>query len=156
MQRVTISIDEPLADAFDRMIKAKAYESRSEAMRDVLRETLTAWRDEGEGDHPCVANFSYIYNRQTRSLAQRLSNLQHAHHDLIAAITQVHLDHDHTLESVMMKGRAKEVRAFSDKVRAERGVRFGALNLVGVDLNHHHQPHAHHHADLAHLSPSTV
>lgn len=154
MQRVTISIDEGLGGAFDELLRARGYRSRSEGVRDLVREAVEAWRGEQDLSPHCVANLSYIYDRRTRALAQRLSELQHAHHDLIAAATQVHLDHDHTFESVMLKGEAARVRAFADGIRAERGVRFGSLNLVGVDAHEHHaEPASHTHAGHAHLSP---
>lgn len=154
MQRITVSIDEPLAESLDAFADARGYQSRSEAMRDVVRDAVRAWRaDHSEATHS-VANLSYVYDRHTRMLAQRLSELRHAHHELIAAVTQVHLDHQHTLESVMLKGGTTDVRAFADLVRSQRGVRFGAVNLIAVSPHDHHdEPHAHRHTGQAHLSP---
>ncbi len=37
MRRMTISMDDDLADLFDAFMKKKGYESRSEAIRDLLR-----------------------------------------------------------------------------------------------------------------------
>ena len=154
MQRVTISIDEGLGDEFDAFVRARGYQSRSEGVRDLVREAVEAWRGEQPGERHCVANLSYIYNRHTRALAQLLSDLQHDHHDLIVSTTSTPLDHDHTLDAVILKGRASAVRAFADQVRAERGVRFGVINLIGVEPEDaHHFEGAHHHTGHAHLSP---
>lgn len=154
MQRITISIDEALGGTLDALLGARGYRSRSEGMRDLVREAVEAWRIEQHAAAHCVASLSYIYNGQTRTLAQRLSDLQHAHHDLVAAATLVHLDHDHTLETVILRGETTAVRAFADQLRAERGVRFAALNLIGVDADDHHShPGAHDHAGHVHLSP---
>ena len=154
MQRVTISIDETLARTFDRLVQTRGYQSRSEGVRDLVREAVEAWVEKPEGGH-CVANLSYVYDRTTRALAPRLSEMQHEAHDLVVSATQVRLDHDHTLESVLLRGDAASVRAFSDAVSAARGVRFGALNLISVDLNDHHDNlGAHHHHDThAHMAP---
>ena len=46
-----------------------------------------------------------------------------------------HLDHDHCIESVILKGRASAVRRFADAMTAERGVHHGQLNLVTVELD---------------------
>ena len=102
----------------------------------------------------CVANLSYIYSHRIRALASKLANFQHAHHDLIASTTLVHLDHDNSLESVMLKGRTDAVLAFADRVGAERGVRSTLINLVGVEPHDHHD-HVddHKHGGHAHLSP---
>jgi CopG family nickel-responsive transcriptional regulator len=164
MQRITISVDEELSETFDEMLRAKGYNSRSEGMRDLVRDAVERWREERRESRYCVGTLSYVYNRQTRSLAQRLSELQHDHHDLVAATTLVHLDHDHTLESVMLKGETQRVQAFADRLRAETGVKFGTLNLVGVEPDHEHARghvddrghgagHTHSHEGHAHLSP---
>ncbi len=68
----------------------------------------------------------------TRALVARLLDIQHAHHALIVSTTHVHLDHDGCLESIMLRGPVTEVRALAERVRAERGVRFGALNLISA------------------------
>ncbi|MBK7591741.1 MAG: hypothetical protein IPI27_10680 [Betaproteobacteria bacterium] len=36
---------------------------------------------------------------------------------------RVHLDHEHCLETAILKGTAARVRAFTDSIEAERGVR---------------------------------
>jgi CopG family nickel-responsive transcriptional regulator len=154
VQRITISIDDDLAEAFDALVKLRGYQSRSEGVRDLVREAVQDWRADQPGSTYSVANLSYIYDRRTRVLAQRLSELRHDHHDLIAAVAAIHLDHDHTLESVMLKGETDAVRAFADRLRAERGVRFGAVNLIDVAAHDHHEhDHAHSHSGHAHLSP---
>ena len=81
MQRVTISMDDELGEAFDGLIEGQGYESRSEAVRDLIRKALDARHTETVGGR-CVANLSYIYNHQTRALAQRLTEVAHEHHDL--------------------------------------------------------------------------
>ena len=152
MQRVTISIDEPLAEAFDAFVEARAYQSRSEAVRDLVRGAVE--HDERDASPISVGVLSYVFNRDLRRLAERLSAMQHAHHDLISANTSLPLDHTHSLVSVLLRGPTAEVRAFANAVLAERGVRSGGLNLVGVNASdRHHHPDDHSHEGHAHLSP---
>jgi CopG family nickel-responsive transcriptional regulator len=152
MQRVTVSLDEELAAAFDALAADQGYASRSEAVRDLVRKAITDRREQAvEGD--CVANLSYVYNHHVRDLAQRLTELSHAHHDQVVATFHIHLDHDHCLESVMLKGPTGEVRALADAIRAERGVRFGQLNLIAVEPNGEHADAAHRHGAHEHLRP---
>jgi CopG family transcriptional regulator, nickel-responsive regulator len=133
MQRFTISLDDDLARAFDRLIAERGYGNRSEAVRDLLRGQLEAARP-AEGGH-CVANLSYVYNHHERDLAERLTALQHGHHDLTVATMHAHLDHDNCLESVILKGPTAQVRAFAEALSAERGVRHGSLNVVAVEVD---------------------
>lgn len=154
MQRITISIDDELDETLDAIIADRAYSSRSEAMRDMLRDAIERWRQENSQSTYCVANLSYVFDRRIRSLPQRLADIQHAHHDLVAASTLVRLDHDHSLESVMLKGPTAQVKAFADRVRAERGVRFGSINILDVETGDDHEhADAHDHHGHAHLSP---
>ena len=155
MQRITISIDEALAGTFDEFLKARGYQSRSEGVRDLVRNAVRGWRDERDGRTHCVADLSYIYDRETRILAQRLSEVQHAHHDLIISTHVMRLDHRHSMESVFLRGETEKVRAFAEQVLAERGVRFGSINLVGVDPDDAHvHDDDHEHVGHAHLHPS--
>jgi CopG family transcriptional regulator, nickel-responsive regulator len=154
MQRVTVSLEEELADEFDELVRARGYQNRSEAVRDLMRQALEVRRLEKGESRLCVANLSFIFNHHERDLAERLTEAQHAHHDLVLSSMHVHLDHETCLETVMLKGPTPDVRAFADQVRAERGVRFGQLNLVSVESGEKHKDHApHSHKGHSHLSP---
>ena len=133
MERFTISLDEDLAREFDQLIAQRGYRNRSEAVRDLLRQQLESSRLQRGEARDCVANLSYVYNHHERELAERLASLQHQHHDLTVSSLHVHLDHEHCIESVMLRGATAAVRAFADALMAERGVRHGALNLVSVE-----------------------
>lgn len=156
MERITMSIDEALAHEFDELIKARGYTSRSEAMRDLLRREVESCRQTYTKREYCVASLSYVYNHHERNLAERLTEAQHAHHDLVVASMHVHLDHEHCLESVVLKGPAHAVRMLADRTKAERGVRHAHLNLVTVSTGDSHAAvPAHRHAGHLHLLPKT-
>ncbi len=155
MQRITISVGDGLGAALEDIRRARSYGSRSEAVRDLVRDGIERWREEQADAACCVANLSYVFDRRIRALAQRLAGMQHEHHDLVAASTAIRLDHYHTMESVMLRGPTAAVRAFADVVRAERGVRSGSVNLLIVEMNDRHEDAGQHeHRGHAHLSPS--
>jgi len=138
MQRVTISLDDELAASFDRLIAARGYGNRSEAVRDLIRQHL----DRDAQDHAprghCVASLSFVYNHHERDLAERLAARQHAHHDLVVATMHVHLDHENCLETAVLQGPVGAVRQLAGSLTAEAGVRHGNLNLVAVEHADHH------------------
>jgi CopG family transcriptional regulator, nickel-responsive regulator len=144
MERFTISLDEKLASEFDRLIRERGYLNRSEAVRDMLRGKLDTLRLDEQLAPFCVASLSYVYNHHERDLSERLTELQHDHHDLVVASTHVHLDHENCLETVMLRGKTEVVRRFADVLIAERGVRHGQINLVPVDEDAGHG-HVHSH-----------
>ena len=154
MQRVTISLDDDLAARFDAIVRDRAYTSRSEAVRDLVRELVDKERLAAERGGSCVASLSYVYDHRIRSLAQRLLDLQHDHHTLVVATTHIILDHQSSLETVLLRGPTVEVDALADRIVAERGVRFGAVNVISVEANDDHaDPAPHHHHGHAHVSP---
>jgi CopG family nickel-responsive transcriptional regulator len=133
MERFTISLDESLAQAFDTLIHDRGYANRSEAVRDMIRRELENHRLESKEAPHCIASLSYVYNHHERRLGERLTDLQHHAHDMVVSSMHVHLDHDNCLESVILRGHTEDVRAFAEKLSAERGVRHGTLNLIPVE-----------------------
>jgi CopG family nickel-responsive transcriptional regulator len=144
MERFTISLSEDLAREFDALIAERGYENRSEAVRDLIRRALEAQRRQVQPHTHCVASLSYVYNHHERDLADRLIELQHEFHDLCVATLHVHLDHEHCMESVALRGHLEEVQGFADRLVAERGVKHGQLNVVTAELGRRHA-HAHDH-----------
>lgn len=149
MQRITITIDDDLLAGVDKLMAERGYASRSEAMRDILRDRLDH-HAAASPETPCVATLSYVYEHETRALAQRLIHTQHERHDLAVASLHVHLDHEVCLEVAVLRGAAGEVRHLADDLTAQRGVRHAALHIVPVrvaDEQHQHggtgAPHSH-------------
>jgi CopG family nickel-responsive transcriptional regulator len=136
MRRITISVDEQLARQFDDLIERHGYENRSEAFRDLLRARIESERKATpyQALHG-VATVSYIYDIHERDLALRLAALQHDHHDLCVSTTRVTLDHSNCLESVILRGRLRQVETFANVLMAQNGVRHGQLHLVPLQLD---------------------
>ena len=143
MERFTISLDEALAQQFDALIAVRGYSSRSEAVRDLIRGAIEGDRQRDPPSGHCVGNLSYVFNHHQRELAERLTGLQHEHHDLTVAAMHSHLDHENCLESVILKGPTAAVRQFADALMAQSGVRHGQLNVIALEAEHHHAHDAH-------------
>src|SRR5262249_30232217 len=150
MRRLTISVDDELAETFDRLVKAKGYRNRSEAFRDLLRGELGKDRlEEGTAQH-CVGALSYVYNHHERQLAARLTSMQHDHHDVTVSTMHAHLDHDDCIETVILRGPTAAVMRFAQAVIAETGVRHGRFYPIPVDaetggVKGHRHVHVHPH-----------
>ena len=138
MQRLTISHDDDLAAGFDAIVRDRSYASRSEAMRDLVRKLVDGNHLKADEAGDCVACLSYVYSHRTRSLAEQLLDVQHANHDLIVSTTHTPLDYEVSLEAVLLRGPTHAVRTLTDEVITERGVRFGAINIVSVTPNDDH------------------
>ena len=155
MQRITLSIDDELVAALDRHMKKRRYASRSEALRDILREAAVRERlqrrSPDKGDGFCIATLAYVYDHETRDLGRRLTQARHKHHDLQVATLHVHLDHDSCLEVSVLRGSARAVQALADDTISQRGVRYGQLHLVPAERGrgrHSHGAGTHEHEHI--------
>jgi CopG family transcriptional regulator, nickel-responsive regulator len=146
MRRITISVNEALAETFDRLVREKGYRNRSEAFRDLLRGALGEDRlQEGTAKH-CVGALSYVYNHHERQLARRLTSMQHDHHELTVSTTHAHLDHENCIEMVILRGPTKAVLEFAQAVIAQSGVRHGKFYPIPIDTTPDSKYHRHLHA----------
>lgn len=127
--RFGVSMEDRLLTRFDRFVTARGYATRSEALRDLVRDTLV--REDVEGGETAVFGaLTFVYDHHARELDRRLTALQHDHHERIVATTHVHIDHDHCLEVVILRGPAREVRSFADRLLSIKGVLHGKLTLT--------------------------
>ncbi|MBV9783217.1 MAG: nickel-responsive transcriptional regulator NikR [Acidisphaera sp.] len=154
MQRVTVTLDDALMAELDRLVAARGYQNRSEAIRDLARAGLQQTATGAAADRHCVAALVYAYDHGVRELAKRLTHAFHDHHDIAVSTLHVHLDHESCMEVAVLKGPAAAVHEFADSVIAERGVRHGRLVVVPVELSserHKHGEQASHSHEHAHL-----
>ena len=150
MQRVTITIDDELMTELDRIIAARGYQNRSEAIRDLARAGIREAAESLDQQRDCVAALVYVYDHAARQLSKRLADTFHDHHELSLASMHAHLDHDSCMEVTILRGKTDKVREFAEHVIAERGVRHGRVVLVPTDVlakpgTPHDHPHPHRH-----------
>jgi len=142
MQRITITVDDDLMKDVDRLIATRGYQNRSEAIRDLTRAGLQQVARDVIGSRECVGALVYVYDHSARQLADRLVKAFHKKHDMSLATMHVHLDHDSCMEVTVLKGRNQEVRHFAEHVIAERGVRYGRLYEIPVEIGNEVHAHA--------------
>jgi len=153
-ERFTVSLDRELAEAFERYRERLGYASRSEAVRDLLRGFLARERAEQDANGHCVGILTYVYDHHQGDLGRQLTETQHDHHDLSVATLHVHLDHEHCLETSILRGPLGRVRAFAERFIARRGVHHGDLHLVPVEVEVDDHDHGHGTERHEHITPA--
>ncbi len=128
--RFGVSLEDSLLDKFDRLIRKKGYATRSEALRDLIRQELV--KNEWEEDQEVAGTITFIFDHHKRGLSSQLTDLQHDHQDTIISTQHIHLDHHNCLEIVAVKGKAGEVQKLADELRSVKGVRHGALSMTST------------------------
>jgi CopG family nickel-responsive transcriptional regulator len=127
--RFGVSLGQTLLAQFDRVIARKGYTNRSEAIRDLIRDSLV--REQWElGSDEVVGTLTLVYNHEVRDLSDKLTDLQHAHYRAIVSTLHVHLDAHHCLEVLVLRGKAKELKSIADRLIGTRGVRHGTFSAT--------------------------
>src|SRR5207248_9328283 len=114
---------------YERRIESKGYATRSEAIRDLIRDRLL--RDEAErAEGEQVAVVTLVYDHHARELAARLIDMQHHHHELVVSSLHVHLGERHCLEVSILRGPSAEVRHLGEELLSTKGVLHGEITFT--------------------------
>jgi CopG family nickel-responsive transcriptional regulator len=119
-----------LLEQFDRLIEAKGYDNRSEALRDLVRQALVdqTWVPAGgTADRDTVAVLVIVYDHEERELGRKLTHAQHGHVGSVLSSLHIHLDERHCLEVIVLRGPRDAVRQAAEGLVATRGVKFGRI-----------------------------
>jgi CopG family transcriptional regulator, nickel-responsive regulator len=128
--RTGVSIEDDLLQQFDELIVRRGYKNRSEAIRDLIRETLV--NDAVDENRDVVATLSMVYDHHLPNLGQKLTEMQHHSHGQVLAATHIHLDDIHCLEVIIMKGKSADIRHLADHMLSLRGVKNGKLVMTST------------------------
>lgn len=135
LTRFGVSIDSRLIRKFDVLIGRKGYTTRSEAIRDMIRDSLVEEEWEGES-RETVGTITIVYNHHTRELEHALTDMQHKSYHQIISSLHVHLDAHNCLEVLVVKGKSSEIKKIADRLIGTRGVKHGklAMTTTGKEL----------------------
>jgi CopG family nickel-responsive transcriptional regulator len=130
-ERFGVSAEHELLRDFDRLIAVRGYRTRSEALRDLMRQELVnaAWENPGA---EVFGTVTILYDHHAHGLAYALADLQHDHCGAIVCTTHVHVDAHNCLEVIIVKGPAEKVRGIADALITAKGVKHGQLACSAV------------------------
>lgn len=124
--RFSVSLPKPLLAELDQRVVKKGYASRSELVRDLIRERIVeeTWE---RGDEEVVGVLTIIYDHHQRELTQQILDVQHQQYVHVVASTHIHMDHHNCLETIIIRGRPADIERLSLEIGGLRGVRFAEL-----------------------------
>jgi CopG family nickel-responsive transcriptional regulator len=130
--RLSISLPARLLEELDRRVIRKGYASRSEFVRDLVREKLVedAWAD---GTRDMVAVLTIGFDHHQRELTERLAEVQHDSHANVLCSTHVHLSHRECLEAIILRGKPAEIERLALVIGGLKGVRFAGLTRAAEE-----------------------
>lgn len=150
--RFGVAMDADLLARFDEHLARRGYATRSEALRDLVRAELAA-AHVAEGGM-AAATLTVVYDHHVKELTERLTEMQHELGERVVSTLHVHLDHDHCLEVIVLRGPAAALQAAADRILATKGVEHGKLVITALPAAEAHEHSRHHdHEAQTHKHP---
>ncbi len=125
MKRFGVSLEDDLLKELDGLIKKHKLPNRSQAIRFLIRKDLV--QEKWQGNEEVSGCVVLIYDHHKRDILNKSVDKQHKYQHLVLSTQHVHLDHHNCLETITLKGKARELRELADTLIALKGVKHGEL-----------------------------
>ncbi len=130
--RFSVSVEGELLKKFDQFCQEEQFATRSEAVRQLIRDMLTrrAWETD---TREVAGTLTLVYDHHRSQLRDRLMELQHDHTDLVVSTLHTHLSHDVCLEVIVLRGPASRLQMLASQLRGMKGVFKGELVMASAE-----------------------
>jgi CopG family nickel-responsive transcriptional regulator len=131
--RFSVSLEDDLLEQFDRYCKQEQFATRSEAVRQLIRDNLTAHAWESDSQD-AAGTLTLVYDHHRQQLRDHLTHLQHDNTDFVVSTLHVHLTHDLCLEVIALRGPAARLRQIASQLRGLKGIFKGELVMANAEM----------------------
>lgn len=128
--RFGVSIEQDLLETYDRLIAERGYATRSEALRDLIREALIQQRIDMGSDTQALGSLTLVYDHHAGNLLQEMTHIQHDFHELILSVMHLHVSHRDCMEVIALRGVVAEIVKLANGLLSLKGVKNGKLFLT--------------------------
>lgn len=125
VKRFGVSLEEDLLTKLDELVVKQQFPNRSQAIRNMIKKNLV--EEKWEGNENVAGAIVLVYDHHKRELQNKSTTFQHNYHDLILSVQHVHLDHNHCLETIAVKGKADKLISLANQLIALKGIHHGKL-----------------------------
>jgi CopG family nickel-responsive transcriptional regulator len=129
LTRFGVSMDNKLLMKFDQLIAKKGYFTRSEAIRDLVREKFVE-ESVVDSNKILFGVLTIVYDHHQRELDEKLKEFQHDNFKSIVSTTHIHINHHDCLEVIILKDKNFKITKIADKLISYKGVKHGKLVLT--------------------------
>lgn len=129
LRRVTVSMPEETFQVLDRVVTARGFGSRSQAISEMIH--AQAAEHLGKiGTEVMAGTLTLVYDESKSSLLRDLSRICREHVAEVISSQHILLEDEHVLEVLLMQGPAKRLREVTNKLVACKGVKSASLALT--------------------------
>ena len=136
--RIGVSLEPELLKQFDKTISEKGYVSRSEALRDLVRDSLAEneWKNE---DAIMTGVLVIVFDTTVRDILNKIEEVMKNRSATVLFTNRVYLDEVNKMEIIVSNGKLKELKELVTDMMAIKGVKRGKLTMAapGSGIMHH-------------------
>jgi len=120
--RIGVSLPENLLRRFDSILDRRGYSSRSEGIRDAIRNYITEfeWLEQEKGER--VGVVTVVYDHSVKGITDSILDIQHSNSDVISGTMHMHMGRN-CLEVILVKGEVDRIKDIAEKLISIRGVK---------------------------------
>ncbi|MHA1713679.1 MAG: nickel-responsive transcriptional regulator NikR [Candidatus Ranarchaeia archaeon] len=133
MPIVSISLTRNLLKKLDEFAREKGYSSRSEAIRDAVRDSLSEYDLGRFREGNVTTTITVISEHRKHDVDERLMRLRHEHDDIVSGNMHIHLGKNYCLEIFITEGGINETLDFIGRIRALRGIQQVKYTMVPLN-----------------------
>lgn len=128
--RFSVSLEQSLFDYVENDVLGKGYASRSEFIRDLIRQKMVdeKWEKESE----CLGVLTILYDHHHNELSDKMVEIQHGHLLNVSCSLHMHVTHHDCLEVIVIKGSPKEIEKISAQISGLKGVKHAQLAKTAI------------------------
>lgn len=127
---VSISLTSDLLKRIDELLQEGNYSSRSEVIRDAVRDLLSQFELSKFEKGKVTATITVISEHERHDVDEKLMRLRHEHDEIVSANMHIHLGEAYCLEVFITEGEIEKVTNFIRKIRGMRGIQQVKYTIV--------------------------
>jgi CopG family nickel-responsive transcriptional regulator len=129
--RFGVSLEQVLLKSLDKYVEDNHLTNRSQAIRQLINNNLV--EKKWQCNNIVAGSVTLVYDPHKRDILKHLTDIQHEYNSVILSTQHFHLDYDHCLDIVAVKGKAIKLTELSDKLKAVKGIQHGKLTMSRAD-----------------------
>jgi CopG family nickel-responsive transcriptional regulator len=128
LQRFSVSVEKEILRLVDDQVRNGSYPNRSDALRAMIRHQ--AVRNEFKTQGEVIGIVGVVYDHHKPHLVARMLHVQHDTAARVLGSQHFHLDHRHCVESILVRGKARELEKFQKSIQSLRGIKHTSLSVL--------------------------
>jgi len=136
--RIGVSLEPELLNAFDESISKKGYVSRSEALRDLVRDSLAenSWKNDNT---EMIGVYIVVIDLRVTNVLEKVDSLYRSHSAIFSHTSSIPVDEFSKMDIVVASGKLYELRDFLGDITSIKGVLRGKLASITPGSCNMHQ-----------------